>query len=77
MGKFVAFMDILTLGLYPRFWGDMHFNPKDIPITAMFSFVLVLFYYWYQSPKKEMSRLLYHGGNCTEHPPYLVALSVC
>ena len=50
MGKFAAFLGILTLGLYPRFWGDMHFNPKDIPITALFSFVLILFYYWYQSP---------------------------
>lgn len=50
MGKFAAFLGILALGLYPRFWGDMHFNPKDIPITALFSFVLVLFYYWYQSP---------------------------
>jgi len=50
LGRFAAFIGIVALGLYPRFWGDMHFNPKDIPITALISFVLIMFYYWYQSP---------------------------
>lgn len=50
MGKFAAFLGILALGLYPRFWGDMHFNPKDIPIAAFFTFVIVLSYAWYQKP---------------------------
>ena len=50
VGKFGSFLGIVALGLYPRFWGDMHFNPKDIPIAALFTFVIVLAYSWYQKP---------------------------
>ena len=52
MGKFAAFLGILTLGFYPRFWGDMHFNPKDIPIAALFTFVIILTYSWYVRPSR-------------------------
>jgi hypothetical protein len=50
MGNFAAFLGIFTLGFYPRFWGDMHFNPKDIPIAALFTFVIMLTYSWYLRP---------------------------
>jgi hypothetical protein len=52
MGKFAAFLGILSLGFYPRFWGDMHFNPKDIPIAALFTFVIMLTYSWYLRPSR-------------------------
>lgn len=50
LGNFAALLGILMLGAYPRFWGDMHFNPKDIPITALFAFVLIAFWAWYERP---------------------------
>jgi hypothetical protein len=50
LGKATAFLAILLLGTYPRFWGDMHFNPKDIPETIFFSLTLIAFYVWFEKP---------------------------
>ncbi len=50
LGTSAAFLAILILGTYPRFWGDMHFNPKDIPETVFFAFTVIAFYIWYEKP---------------------------
>jgi 4-amino-4-deoxy-L-arabinose transferase-like glycosyltransferase len=50
VGRFAAFLAILFLGTFPRFWGDMHFNMKDVPETVFFSLTLMSFLVWYESP---------------------------
>lgn len=50
LGKVTALLAILLLGTYPRFFGDMHFNPKDIPETIFFSLTIVAFYLWFEKP---------------------------
>ncbi len=47
---FAAFLAILLLGTYPRFWGDMHFNVKDIPETVFFALTIIAFFIWYERP---------------------------
>ena len=51
LGKFPAFCSVLFLATFPRFWGDMHFNVKDIPETIFYGFSLMSFLTWYESPK--------------------------
>ena len=43
-----AVLAVLILGSYPRFWGDMHNNPKDIPQAVFFSLTVMALYDWYQ-----------------------------
>jgi hypothetical protein len=50
LGAAAALLAILLLGSFPRFWGDMHFNPKDIPETIFFSLTLIAFYLWFEQP---------------------------
>lgn len=50
IGKFAAFLALVFLGTFPRFWGDMHFNIKDIPETIFFSLTLMTYLVWYESP---------------------------
>jgi Dolichyl-phosphate-mannose-protein mannosyltransferase len=50
LGKFAAFLALLFLGTFPRFWGDMHFNIKDVPETVFFSLTLMTYLVWYESP---------------------------
>ncbi len=50
LGKLAAFLTIIFLGTFPRLWGDMHFNIKDIPETVFFSLTLITFLVWYESP---------------------------
>ena len=45
-----AFISILLLATYPRFWGDMHFNPKDVPEAALFALALMSFAVWARKP---------------------------
>ena len=33
IGKAVAWLAMLFLAFFPRFWADMHFNVKDVPQT--------------------------------------------
>ena len=49
-GRPAAFMALLFLGTFPRFWGDMHFNPKDVPETAFFGLTLMAYAAWYERP---------------------------
>lgn len=50
LGKLAAFVAILFLGTYPRFWADMHFNVKDVPETIFFGLVLMAYWTWYEKP---------------------------
>jgi 4-amino-4-deoxy-L-arabinose transferase-like glycosyltransferase len=50
LGKFAAFLALVFLGTFPRFWGDMHFNVKDVPETVFFSLTLMTYLVWYESP---------------------------
>jgi len=50
LGTLTAFLGILMLGTYPRFWGDMHFNPKDIPETVFFALTIIMFITWFEKP---------------------------
>jgi phage shock protein PspC (stress-responsive transcriptional regulator) len=50
MSKFSAWMAVLFLATFPRFWADMHFNPKDIPEAVFFGFVILSYWTWYEKP---------------------------
>ena len=50
-GRLSAFFAILFLASFPRFWGDMHFNPKDVPVTVFVGFVIMAYLSWYERPK--------------------------
>lgn len=50
LGRFAAFAGILFMGTFPRFWGDMHFNPKDIPETVFFGLTILAYTTWYEKP---------------------------
>ncbi len=50
LGKAVAFLAILFLGTAPRFWGDMHFNVKDVPETIYFGATLMAYWIWREKP---------------------------
>ena len=50
LGKYAALLALIFLGTFPRFWGDMHFNIKDVPETVFFSLTLMTYLAWYESP---------------------------
>ncbi len=59
-GKFAGFVSSITLGLYPLFWSEMHFNTeKDIPETVFWSFSL--FFIWKAIRTKKYWYLLLAG----------------
>ena len=49
-GRPAAFLGLLFLGTFPRFWGDMHFNPKDVPELVFFSLAVMSYTAWYEHP---------------------------
>ncbi len=49
-GREAAFVGLIFLATFPRFWTDMHFNPKDVPETIFISFVILLYYSWHKKP---------------------------
>jgi len=50
LGKLPAFFAVLFLAVFPRFWGDMHFNPKDVPETIFFGLCVMVYVAWYEHP---------------------------
>jgi hypothetical protein len=52
LGKFAALMAVVFLGTAPRFWGDMHFNVKDIPETIYFGATLMAYWVWREAPTR-------------------------
>ena len=53
----IALLSILFLATAPRFWGDAHFNPKDVPETATFSLTILSFMAWIQKPTFKQATL--------------------
>ena len=49
-GRPAAFLGLLFLGTFPRFWGDMHINPKDISETIFFGLTIMAYVVWYERP---------------------------
>jgi len=43
-GTFTAFIAVLSLILYPLFFGESHFNIKDIPQASFYSLVIIFLY---------------------------------
>jgi len=56
--RLTAVLAVLILASYPRFWGDMHNNPKDIPQAVFFSLTVMAFYVWYQKPSVHQALLV-------------------
>jgi hypothetical protein len=50
LGVVVALTSLAFLATFPRFWGDMHFNPKDIPDTVLFGLAIFAFWNWMEHP---------------------------
>lgn len=50
LGRFAALTALCFLAVFPRLWGDMHFNPKDVPETAFFGLAVMAFTVWYEKP---------------------------
>ncbi len=50
LGKSPALLALLFLAAFPRLWGDMHFNQKDIPEMIFFGFALMAYWRWFQNP---------------------------
>jgi 4-amino-4-deoxy-L-arabinose transferase-like glycosyltransferase len=50
LGKLAAILGILFLATFPRFWGDMHFNIKDVPEAVLFAAVILAYLRWYEKP---------------------------
>jgi hypothetical protein len=51
MGRSGAFLGLICLGTFPRFWGDMHFNPKDVPEMIFFGLCVMAYFKWYERPR--------------------------
>lgn len=50
LGAVVALVALIALATYPRFWGDAHFNIKDVPETALMAFAIFSYVIWYEKP---------------------------
>ena len=50
LSKLAAFFATLFLAVFPRFWGDMHFNPKDVPEMIFFGLCIMAYVAWYEQP---------------------------
>ena len=48
LGKNIALIAIIMIGTFPRFFGDMHFNQKDVPELIAFSLAAISYYWWYE-----------------------------
>jgi hypothetical protein len=50
LGEITAFWSLLFLLTFPRLWGDMQINPKDVSSLVFFAFVIIAYIYWYEKP---------------------------
>ncbi len=48
LGKSIALVAIILIGSFPRFFGDMHFNEKDVPEMAAFGLAVLSYYAWFE-----------------------------
>jgi hypothetical protein len=57
IGEAPALVGAFLLGTYPRFWGDMHNNVKDVPETALFALTVMALARWHESPSLRRAAL--------------------
>jgi hypothetical protein len=50
LGQSIAFWSLLFLVTFPRLWGDMQINPKDVSSLVFFTFLIFSYIYWYEKP---------------------------
>jgi len=50
LGYPVGLFSLFFLGTFPRLWGDMHFNVKDVPEVVLFGLALIAFWKWFEKP---------------------------
>jgi len=50
LGPTAAYVALVALATFPRLWGDMHFNVKDVAAAALFCFALLSYLRWYERP---------------------------
>lgn len=50
LGKWVGLFSLFFLGTFPRLWGDMHFNVKDVPEMVFFGLALLALWSWFEKP---------------------------
>jgi hypothetical protein len=48
LGKNIALVAIILIGSFPRLFGDMHFNEKDVPEMAAFGLAVISYYAWFE-----------------------------
>lgn len=46
-----AFVAVISLGFFPLFFSESHFNIKDIPELSFFTISIISFYYWLMQRK--------------------------
>jgi hypothetical protein len=57
IGAAPALAGAFVLGTYPRFWGDMHNNVKDVPEAALFALTVMALARWHESPSLSRAAL--------------------
>lgn len=50
LGIWIALFSVFFMGTFPRLWGDMHFNVKDVPEMVFFGLALLTYWYWFEKP---------------------------
>lgn len=50
LGKWASLLAVIFLAAFPRFWGDMHFNTKDVVETCLFGLSIMAYVSWYEKP---------------------------
>ena len=58
LGTLAAGLAVLILSTFPRFWGDMHFNPLDLPEAIFGALTLFAFYFWSERPSWKRAGLV-------------------
>jgi hypothetical protein len=48
LDKNTALVSIILIGSFPRFFGDMHFNEKDVPEMIAFGLAVISYYAWFE-----------------------------
>lgn len=59
LGQLPAIFGMIALSSFPRIWGDMHFNIKDVPETVFFGLSILSYLYWWENPN--WKRAIYFG----------------
>ena len=61
----IAIISTFLLSFYPRYWGDVHFNPKDIPLLIFFSLTIFVYMRWLKKKSWKNAILVGLAGGAT------------